>query len=414
MENARLYLIIKNKVRELATVFEVGKSITSTLELDKVLDEVCKSVAGVMNADAVSIMNLDEEKQLLSIIKTKGLERFQIGESTKVGAGIAGIAAKIGRPMVLMDDDTQSSPYKFPPGIKQEGLKTILSVPLKVRGRVIGLINIYKKDLYYFTNNEINLFTSMANQAAVAIENARLYNEQFKIAQIMQRTLMPEKEMKFDNLEVGYVYIPSEKLSGDYFEIIPLSQGRYGMVISDVSGKGTGAAIYNARAKYIIRAYANANYPPSVLLTLLNHMMEEETAEDKFISLIYLDLDIKMGELIYSSAGHEPLLMWDDSEKEVLVIDEPNGVPIGIFSDTAYSENTYKVEKNDIILLYTDGITEARSREGEFFGVDSLIELFKANYHLDPQALANKIYTTVQKYTRRRITDDFSLLVVKI
>jgi GAF domain-containing protein len=414
IENASLYNIIRNKVRELATVFEVGKSITSTLELDKVLEEVCTSVSSVMGADAVSIMNLDEENQQLEIIRTMGLGKYSQGEIIKVGAGIAGIAAKTGRPMVLHDQENQGSPYKFPQQVKRDGLRTILSVPLKVRNRIMGLLNIYKRELFHFSTNEINLLSTLANQAAVAIENARLYNEQFKIAQIIQKNLMPQIEMNFPNIDVGSIYIPSEKLSGDYFEIIQMSKFRYGLVISDVSGKGTEAAVYNARTKYILKSYAMADYPPSDILTLTNQLMEEETTADKFISLLYVDLDLEADEIIVSSAGHEPLIIWDDSEKEAYTILEPSNIPIGVFPDTTYEEKLYKVSKGDILVLYTDGITEARSREGEFFGVDRVLDLVRNNFHLDSQGLASKIYTAVQKFTRRKITDDFSLLTVKI
>jgi GAF domain-containing protein/ligand-binding sensor protein len=413
VENARLYSIIQNKVRELATVFEVGKSITSTLELEKVIDEISSSMLQVMNADASSIMLLDEKHQELEVIHTFGLGKFHQGDHIKVGEGIAGIAAKTGRPMVLHDEEGQSSTYKFPDNVRQDGLKTILSVPLKIRDKVIGLINIYKKSLFHFAPTEINLVTTLANQAAVAIENARLYKEQYKIAQIIRRNLMPSTEMFFDNIDVGHVYIPSEILSGDYFEIIKLGSSRYGLVISDVSGKGTEAAIYNARAKYILRSYAMADYSPKDILSLLNNLMFEETAEDKFISLLYVDLDIEAKEMIISSAGHEPLIFWDNSEKEAKLIDDSN-LLIGVFLNVNYTQELVDVENGDILVLYTDGITEARSRQGEFFGVQRLKDIVKENFHLSAQALANKIYTVVQKFTRRQISDDFSLLVIKL
>lgn len=413
VENARLYAIIKNKVRELATVFEVGKSITSTLNLNEVLNEINSSVVRTMEADAASIMLLDEEHQELKIIQTLGLGKYHQGETIKVGAGIAGIAAKIGRHMVLHDEEGKSSTYKFPQRVRQDGLRTILSVPMRVRDKIIGLLNIYKKVVYHFSPAEINLVTTLANQAAIAIENARLYNEQYNIAQIIRQNLMPRRKMEFEGIDVGHVYVPSEILSGDYFEVINLGHNRYGMVISDVSGKGTPAAIYNARAKYVIRSYAIADYSPADILTLLNHMMEEETAIDKFISVLYLDLDVESFEVFFSSAGHEPLILWDNSEKEAKVFEKSN-LPIGVLPDTVYDENFFTVGKGDIIVLYTDGITEARSRDGEFFGIERLVQIVRENFHLSAQVLANKIHTSIQKFTRRKFTDDVSLLVVKI
>ncbi len=413
IENARFYAIIKNKVRELATVFEVGKSITSTLQLDRVIDEITSSVAKVMDGDAVSIMMLDEEHQELTIIKTLGLGKYHQGETIRVGSGIAGIAAKLGRPMVLHDEPGSSSPYKFPEQVKRDGLRTLLSVPLKVRDKVVGLVNIYKKSIYRFSPQEVNLLSTIANQAAVAIENARLYKEQYNIAQIIQRNLMPSRDITFPGTDIGNIYIPSQILSGDYFEVINLGERHFALVIADVSGKGTEAAIYNARGKYIIRSYALAGYSPGHILTLLNQLMEEETATDKFISLLYIDVDLDSMQITYSSAGHEPLIIWDDSEKEVLTLPDSN-LPIGVFPDTVYEEKVEKIERGDILVLYTDGVTEGRSREGEFFGIDRVMEFIRENFHLSAQGIANKLLTRVQKFTRRRITDDFSLLVVRV
>jgi sigma-B regulation protein RsbU (phosphoserine phosphatase) len=358
-------------------------------------------------------MLLDEERNELTIIKTLGLGKYHQGETIRVGSGIAGIAAKLGRPMVLHDEEESPSPYKFPEQVKRDGLRTLLSVPLKVRDKVIGLVNIYRKVIYQFTSAEINLLATVANQAAVAIENANLYKEQYNIAQIIQRNLMPAKEIKYPGIDIGYVYIPSQILSGDYFEVISLGDNRFGLVIADVSGKGTEAAIYNARGKYILRSYAMAGYSPGHILTLLNQLMEEETARDKFISLVYIDVNLNEMEMTFSSAGHEPVILWDDSKKEVRLLQESN-MPIGIFPDTVYEERVEKVGPGDILTLYTDGITEGRSREGEFFGTERVVEIIQESFHLSAQALANKIHTRVQKFTRRKITDDLSLLVVRI
>ena len=413
IENAKLYAIIKNKVRELATVFEVGKSITSSLQLDKVLDEITSSVAKVMNGDAISIMMLDDERQELTIIKTLGLGKYHQGESIRVGAGIAGIAAKLGRPMVLHDEPESPSPYKFPEQVKRDGLRTLLSVPLMVREKVVGLVNVYKKPVFQFSPQEINLLSTIANQAAVAIENARLYKEQYNIAQIIQRNLMPSREITFPGTDIGYVYIPSQILSGDYFEVISLGERHFALVIADVSGKGTEAAIYNARGKYIIRSYASAGYSPGHILTLLNQLMEEETATDKFVSLLYVDVDLDSLQITYSSAGHEPLIIWDDSEKDAVLLSDSN-LPIGVFPDTVYEEKVHKIETGDVLVLYTDGVTEGRSREGDFFGIERVVDIIRENFHLSSQGVANKLLTKVKKFTRRRITDDFSLLVVRV
>ncbi len=315
--------------------------------------------------------------------------------------------------MILLDVQGRKSPYKFPNSVRQEGLKTILSVPLETRGKIIGLINIYLKEIYYFKPPEISLLVALSNQAAIAIENARLYDAQYKIAQILQEIIMPQKEFIFPGIEIGYHYISSLELSGDYFDLIPLSETRFSLVIADVSGKGPPAAIYTARAKYILKSYAIAGYQPREILSMVNNIIVPETGDDKFISLFYLEVDLKRKSIKFSSAGHEPPIFCSQATKELKLL-ETEGLLIGVNYDANFRQEEMSFENGDVLVLYTDGITEARGNKGEIFGLERLMEIVLKNSELEPQILSNRIYTTVQKYTRRKLNDDFSLLVVQL
>lgn len=413
VENARLHGIVRNKVRELATLFEVGKAITSTLDFERVLEEITKNINRAMSTDACSIMMLDEEQKELSIKTATGLARANYGSKIKLGEGIAGIAAKTGRPMILLDLPVKKSVYKFPRSIREEGLKTILSVPLETKGKIIGLINVYLKDIYYYKPYEISLLRALSNQAAIAIENARLYEAQANVAKILQSIVMPQKEFVFPGLEIGYHYISSLELSGDYFDLIPLSSTKMSLVIADVSGKGPPAAIYTARAKYILKSYAIAGYQPREILAMVNNLIVPETGDEKFISLFYVEIDLKKKLLRFSSAGHEPPIYCRTKTRELSLL-ETEGLLIGVTFDAKFKQEELPFENGDVLVLYTDGITEARGNKGEIFGIERLMEIVKKQAHLEPQALANRIYTAVQKYTRRKLNDDFSLLVVRL
>ncbi|MDQ7824089.1 MAG: GAF domain-containing protein [Candidatus Eremiobacteraeota bacterium] len=413
VENARLHNVVKNKVRELATLFEVGKAITSTLQFERVMEEVAKNVKRVMNADAVSIMFVDEEQEELSIHTALGLSKNAIERKIKIGEGVAGIAAKTGSPMILLDMQARKSPYKFPRAISEEGLRTILSVPLEAKGKITGLINIYLKDIYYYKPHEINLLVALSNSASMAIENAKLYEAQYTVAQLLQSIIMPQKEFSYPGIEVGYHYLSSLELSGDYFDLIPLSKTRFALVIADVSGKGPSAAIYTARAKYILKSYAIAGYQPREVLSMVNNLIIPEAGDDKFISLFYMEVDIKKKFIKFSSAGHEPPIYCSHATRELRLL-ETEGLLIGVSYDAKFRQEEITFENNDILVLYTDGITEARGGKGEIFGLERLMEIVKKHAHLDPQTIANRIYTAVQKYTRRKLSDDFSLLVVRL
>jgi len=413
VENARLHGVVRNKVRELATLFEVGKAITSTLDFERVLEEITKNINRAMNTDACSIMMLDEEQKEMSIKTATGLTRNHYGQKIKLGEGIAGIAAKTGRPMILLDMPAKKSVFKFPRSIREEGLKTILSVPLETKGKIIGLINVYLREIYYYKPYEISLLRALSNQAAIAIENARLYEAQANVAKILQSIVMPQKEFVFPGLEIGYYYISSLELSGDYFDLIPLSSTKMSLVIADVSGKGPPAAIYTARAKYILKSYAIAGYQPREILSMVNNLIVPETGDEKFISLFYIEVDLKKKLLRFSSAGHEPPIYCRQKTRELSLL-ETEGLLIGVSFDAKFKQEELSFENGDVLVLYTDGITEARGTKGEIFGIERLMEIVKKQAHLEPQALADRIFTAVQKYTRRRLSDDFSLLVVRL
>ncbi|MFH1453640.1 MAG: SpoIIE family protein phosphatase [Armatimonadota bacterium] len=412
IENALLYKIVQNKVHELATIFEVGKSITSTLHFDKVLREISETTMKAVHSDAVSIMLLDEKLQELSIKTAKGLSFHHYKDKIKVGRGVAGIAVKTGHPMMLIDTDKPRTALSFPDSVRKDNLKTILSVPLKSKGRIIGLLNLYASDIYYYSQAEINLVSTLTNQAAMALENAMLYQDQYDIAQIIQSSLMPQKNVSFEGVDIGSKYIPSLQLSGDYYDLVPLSGNKFAVYISDVAGKGTEAAIYTVRGKYILRSFSSIEYEPGDVLFNLNQILYPETEEEKFISVFYAIVDLNEKTIKYSGAGHEPAILYKANGDKVETLNSA-GLLIGVNNNETYGQETVSIEQGDILILYTDGITEARSKEGELFGFERLKNIISESKDLSSQKIADKIYNEIQKFTLKNLSDDFTLLVIK-
>lgn len=412
MENARLYGIIKDKVHELATLFEVGKSITSTLKLPELLDKIAAILCNVMKADASSILLLDRDAWELYLVAFRGLGKHLANQPVPLSSGIYGTTLKTNAPLALYDRMENGASPVFPEEIRKEGMKTILSAPLLAKGKGIGVVSIYKKDFYPFEESEINLLMTLANQAAMSIENALLYQDQYDMAQELQALLMPQAELTFPGIKTGYIYMPSRELSGDYYDLIPLSNHKVGITISDVSGKGTPAAVYTARGKYILKSYATANYSPNEVLKMVNTLMSRETESGKFISIFYAVADLEKKELIFSNAGHPPPIFWDASREKISLL-ESDGILIGIDREASFSQNKVTFSAGDFLLLYTDGITDARSPDGGIFDIERLKKLVQKNADLSPQTLADKILASVNKFSRRKLTDDFTLLILR-
>ncbi|MHB2019396.1 MAG: SpoIIE family protein phosphatase [Candidatus Xenobia bacterium] len=413
MDSSRLHNVVRNKVRELATLFEVGKAITSTLHLSQVLEAIAINVRKVTVCDAISIMLMDPVQNELAMTTIIGLGRHHQGVRIKSGHGVAGLAVKTGRPMICQDvPGDASSPLKFPASVRQDGMKTILSVPMRARGRVVGLLNIYLSTLYCHSQSEINLLTTLANQAAIAIDNARLYEEKNQVSTLMRAILIPQREFQHPSLEVGHKYLSSMELSGDYYDMVSLKDGKVAFTVADVSGKGPKAATFAVRTKYIVRSYALAGYPPREILTRTNAIMEPETGTDMFISLFHCQVDPVRRILTYSSGGHEPPLFWIHQSRTAAVLDG-GGLLLGVEAGWEYGEHEMQVDPGDLLILYTDGVTETRNDAGEQFGIGRIQEIIERFPSISCQTLANKIFSSVLKFSGKKLLDDFSLLVLR-
>ena len=405
VDNARLHGLIRFKMNELGTLFEISKAVTSTLQLSRVLDEIVYHVKSILNAEACVLML--KEGKILKLKAIKGWEVSQHKAKIAVGEGSAGVAAQTGQTVVY--DGSEPLPVTDPDIVVGTGL----SVPIKTRGKIIGLINVYYLEHIDHTPAQLSLLSTLCGQAAVAIENARLFADKEKVTELLRSALIPGDEMQFKSLTIGHRFIPSQDLSGDYYDLIPLGPKKCAFVIADVSGKGTEAAIQTIRAKHVIRSYATAGYGPSKILTLLNRqVLSSPSHMSRPVTVFYAEACLETMTLKFASAGHEQPLYWtSNSEKTELL--EADGIMIGAWDEVTYEEKTLKLEKDSWLLLYTDGLTEARSPSGEFFGQERIQAIAEAHDSQSAQRLVNRLYSKIRKFTRERISDDFSLLAVK-
>lgn len=408
VENARLHGLVRFKMGELGTLFEVSKAITSTLQLDRVLEEIVRHVRDILRADACSLMLL--EANYLVLKTSEGLEKTQAYRPIPVGVGVAGTAAKTGQPTVVLDQP-DGNPKEFPAKIREQGLKTILCVPVETRGRVIGLINVYFRELMTHTPAQVNLLIALGSQAAVAIENARLYAEKQRVTELLHNALIPKEKLGFPGVQVGHRFIPSMDLSGDYYDLIPLDDERFFLVIADVSGKGPDAAIQALQAKHILGSYALAGYGPAASLRMLNHQIAQHHST-KQVTVFCAQADMGRRVLRFACAGHEQPFFFRKGEPEPELL-TAEGILIGAIDDYEYPEQAIDLTPGSLILLYTDGITEARTPQGEFFGLTRIMQAMVAHGDAHPTKLVNGLYNKVRKFTRENITDDFSLLAVR-
>ncbi len=416
IRNASHEAFVKNKLRELAMLVEAGKSINSSLDFNMVLDLISRCVMRYVSCDAISIMLMEEHNHAYGYERRLVVSNA-VGLNKRFTKKVFNLTERIVDEVVagkhVIHNVADAPEGVYPDILLEMGFKTFLSVPMEYRGNVVGIINVYKQDVANYSESDISLLSILANMAASAIENSKLFEQQHAVAGILQSIVMPQKEFNFPGVDIGYKYIPSGDISGDYFDVISLSKTKFAIVIADVSGKGHSAAIYTVRVKYLLKAYALAGYQPREILSMVNDLIIPETAEDKFISLFYVEVDTKKKIIKYASAGHEPPVFYSSKTGETKLL-ETEGLLIGIDYDAIFRQEELAYNNGDLLVLYTDGITEAACESGVFFGIDGVIDLIHKNTQARAQTLANKIYTSIQKYTGRRFYDDFSLIAVKL
>ncbi len=414
IENARLYNMNKQKVQELGILFDVGKRINEHLNPHEVLRSMAEQFISVMRADGCSIMLLDKDEKTLTIQVTRGIARkSDLQKKIKVGQGIVGKVARTVQSLVTQDQGKEGGEIVFPKALRQEGISTILSVPLATKDQLLGVVNLYNRERRDYTPSEMHLMETLAAQGGVALRNARTFEENYHIAQLIHRSLLPSHVPTARDVEFGFQYLPSQEISGDYYDFLEM-RGKIGITIADVSGKGTSAAIFTAQGKYACKAYAMLESDPQKVLELLNRFMVESTPTEKFISLFYGVLDTKKKEFVYSNAGHLPPIVYRAATKQCRYLNVP-GLLIGINEDAEFSKRSISLHQGDILLLYTDGVTEARNESREIFGTERLEEILIENATHPAQVIANRVLGTVRQYAHRRnLEDDITVVVVKI
>jgi len=413
VDHARLHGKLRLKMGELETLFEVSRAVTSTLQLDRVLDEVVRHVARILRADGCTLRLVEGDTLVLKA--SEGLNRANLARRIRVGQEFVGLVAQERKPRAMVASQQGLGP-EFPRAAMNQGMRTILCVPIDHRDRTVGVISVLHRAVVQHAPNEINLLSALASHAGVAIENARIYAEKERVSSLLHDALIPRRGLGFPGLEVGHRFEPSRDLSGDYYDLIPLGPRRCGLVIADVSGKGAEAAIQTIRAKHLLRSFAMSGHPPREVLRLLNaHLSWDDPEEGRQITVFYAEADLATRRLYYACAGHEPALLWHP-EGAIRVL-QADGILLGAVQQATFEELSVEVPEGTTLLMYTDGITEARSSSSVFFGPERLSETVRqygmGEKALSAQSLADRLYKKVRKFAEDRLNDDLSVLVVR-
>jgi len=402
---------LEARVVDLTTLIEVSNIINSTFDMDELIQLVMEKAQTVMHAEASSIMLINEESGRLECEVALGKVGDQVRKTIVLekGQGVAGWVWENEQPLIV--PDVSRDPRFFSDIDRRSGFQTrsILAVPLEVKGRMIGVGEVINRsDGTEFTDYDLNLFTTFCRQVALAIENTRMHQmrveqermrQQLESARVIQQSFMPDvlpvsPENRFCIAARNY---PAITVSGDFYDVLQLNDRQLALFIGDVSGKGIPAALFMARLMSDFRFYVQQVNSPSELLNRLNKAVVENSRQGMFVTLQYVVVDITDGRVAFCNGGHLPILQVHNDDSSVDLIEAAEGAPLGITADLDFETAEFSLRKGDVLLFYTDGITEAKNSAGEQFTIDRLLAC--AGRKIDhPETLVQKVVSSVKKF----------------
>jgi sigma-B regulation protein RsbU (phosphoserine phosphatase) len=371
IENAQLYTRVTKQARILQTLNEIARELTSILNLDELLGRVAELVRRLIDYQMFSILLLDQAgEKLQHRFSLRFNESIHLKNDIQMGYGLVGAAAQ-SKTAVLVPDVSKDNRYvPTNPETRSE-----LAVPLIYKDNVIGVLDLEHTRRGFFTEEHKRTMTTLAAQMAIAIENARLYEEiarqerrlerDLSLARELQVRLLPQTPPKLAHLEVAAKFVPARAIGGDLYDFIPYSMSRLAVVIGDVSGKGAPAAIYAALVSGILRSHAPIEPMPGEMLSAVNLSLAERRIEAQFVSIIYAVWDDEQRTLTISNSGLPRPIYVHGGKNEVI---EATGLPLGLFDEAEYDEFKFRLKPGDMFVFFSDGILDARNLQGHLFG----------------------------------------------
>jgi sigma-B regulation protein RsbU (phosphoserine phosphatase) len=418
IENAQLYTRTKRQARILVLLNEIARELSSILNLDELLNRVAELLRKLIDYQIFSILLLDSSGEMLQHrFSLRFQENVHLKHEVPLGRGLVGYAAQT-KEAVLVPDVSKDPRYiQSNPETRSE-----LAVPLIYKDKVIGVLDLEHTRRGFFTDDHKRTMMTLASQVAIAIENARLYEEiarqerrlerDLSLARELQQRLLPQTLPRLAHLELAAKFVPARAIGGDLYDFIPYSLSRLGIAIGDVSGKGAPAAIYAALVSGILRSHAPIEPDPGEMLRAVNLSLAERRIEAQFVSLIYAVWDDEDRTLVVSNSGLPRPIHVHAGKNHII---EATGLPLGLFDDATYDEFHFKMKPGDMFVFFSDGMLDARNRKGELFGRGRLEKIVQECAANPASSVVESLFKAVAEHSAGVETfDDQTVVAIKV
>jgi phosphoserine phosphatase RsbU/P len=424
IENARLFEQEREHTSTLEALAEIAREFAAILNLDELLTRIANLTRRVIDYRTFGILLLNEETQELEMkVAVRYGDKVTVPR-VKLGTGLVGYAALHKESVNVPDVSADPRYLKVVDDARSE-----LVIPLLLKDRCIGVFDLESPELDAFAKTHVEILTLLASQAAVAIENARLYEtiranedrleKEIRFAQRVQAALLPtELPKRLKGVDVCARFAPARELGGDLYDFLAPEPNSLVLAVGDVSGKGVPAALYSAFAGELVRSrtfrrrYAPERFSPAGVLASVNTILHERRLEEYYCTLCYASFDFKRRTVVLANSGLPyPIRA---TREEVARIELP-GVPLGSFAGSAYDEVGFDLAAGDVFVFCTDGVLEANDALGREFGAERLLDVVAGARHGTTRELVDAIFAAVHEFRGDTPpNDDMTAVALKI
>ena len=415
IDNAQLYRRAERQYRTIRALSSISHEFSSILDLDELLGKIASSVRNLINYSAYSILLVDAERKFLRHrFSLRYDERVSI-DNIPMGKGITGAAA-VGREIVRVHDTAFDPRYIA----TDSGIHSELAVPLMVHDVVIGVMNLESERIGFFTEDHARTMGLLAPSVAIAIENARLYQEigererlmqeDLRAAFDLQTVLLPQESPEVTGLDIAIGLRPAREISGDLYDFFGHGDSQMQIAFGDSIGKGAAAALFGAMVSGLMRTMAPRRRKPAELMKALNDALVHRKVEGRYLTLLLMLWDPRTLSFTMANAGGSPPMICRDGE---LINPRVEGVPLGLLPDRDYEEIYFEARAGDLVVLYSDGVSDHLSGDGEEYGSGRLARILQRHSKLTPRQLVKKIFADLDGFNTVRF-DDQTLLVIRV
>jgi phosphoserine phosphatase RsbU/P len=398
------------RIAELVRLQKFAHRITSTLDIEELVPRIVDEVATSLGCVEINIYLRDPEHSEFVLAGVRGCTLHGKGHRLKLGDGMVGHVATTGK--MHYAPDVTLDPYYI---ACEPDTRSEVAIPLQREGKLVGVFTASHCEANAFCSDQLSLLQGLCDHVAVAVHNARLFGDEreqrermsreAEEARSIQQALLPRSSPLIPGFSVSGLSIPAGLVGGDWYDFIPLANGRWGLVLADVSGKGTAAALLMSATRGMLRSLALTGSGPAEVLTRLNNMMIEDFPSGRFVTMVYAELDPSSHVLRIANAGHlAPLLVEPSGHRW---INHEHGLPLGI-SASKFSEAEVTLGEHSRLAFYSDGITEAEIESGEEYGAQRLLAQMQS-----PDVTLDGLLADVRKFANGNgLRDDATVILI--